>query len=432
MLILHYKLCLFLLFTNILALYYLYKAKKQYTKSNDKQNKISEYLSTIITTANFIRYGNLTARLEKQENKNLNDVSECINRMIETLNDREKMIVEYQTELHKKNTFLEAVINSLSDGLLIIDEDYRIIQTTNNINKWFGHKDKKLLNYDVSKFIKVASEKSINDLSNDQIFIEHSPNLAFRATTTKLDIEEHHNKYLIIIKDITTQKEIETLKEDFVATLTHDLKVPIVAESNMLNFLISEKFGEITPKQKEAIFNMQKSNKELLDLVQIVLETYKIKDDGVDIYKEPTDLSDLLLEVTSEMKPIGEANGNNLKLEIKDSLNLDIDKLQFKRVIKNLIQNAISHGQSNSDIEITMFKKDNFAIITVKDYGKGISKDDIGKIFNKYYSAAKKFRKIGTGLGLYLSKEIIKSHNGTLTVQSEEGNFTEFCISIPV
>jgi len=431
MLIINNKLFIVLIFTNIITLYYLYKIKTQYLNSQKRHSSISEYLSNITTTVDSIRYGNLIARLEKNQDKNLNDVSECINRMIETLNDREKMIVEYQGELKNKNDFLEVVINSLSDGLLILDEDYRIIRASTNINKWFGHTDKKLIDTNVSKFIKVAGETDIKNLSNDQIFVEHTPSLAFTAATVKLNSEEHHNKYLMTIKDVTTQKEIETLKEDFVATLTHDLKVPIVAESNMLKFLISEKFGEITPKQREAISNMQASNKELLDLVQIVLETYKIKDEGVDLYKENTNLNELINEVVNEMQPICENTNNPLKINLDSEIETVADRLQLKRVLKNLIQNAISHGHSDSDIELTMTHKDKMIFIKVKNYGRGISKEDTGKIFNKYYSASKKFRKIGTGLGLYLSQEIIKSHKGTLTVHSEENNFTEFCINLP-
>ena len=71
-------------------------------------------------------------------------------------------------------------------------------------------------------------------------------------------------------------------------------------------------------------------------------------------------------------------------------------------------------------------------MISVKDYGKGISKEDIDKIFNKYYSASKKFRKIGTGLGLYLSKEIVEAHGGKLVVHSEENKYTEFCITLTI
>ena len=81
--------------------------------------------------------------------------------------------------------------------------------------------------------------------------------------------------YIVILKNITDQKELETLKEDFVATLTHDLKVPIIAETNMIELFLNENFGPISEKQAFALKNMKTSNKELLDLVQIVLDTYK-------------------------------------------------------------------------------------------------------------------------------------------------------------
>ena len=115
----------------------------------------------------------------------------------------------------------------------------------------------------------------------------------------------------------------------------------------------------------------------------------------------------------------------------RNDFKIDVDYIQFKRVIKNLISNAISYGKSDTNIDIGAKDKSDCSIITVKDYGKGISKEDIDKVFNKYYSAHKKFRKIGTGLGLYLSKKLINAHGGDLTVESREGEYTEFIIKLP-
>ena len=96
-----------------------------------------------------------------------------------------------------------------------------------------------------------------------------------------------------------------------------------------------------------------------------------------------------------------------------------------------MIQNAISYGKQNSPIEITIGEIPKYIVISVKDYGAGISETDINKIFNKYYSAAKKFRKIGTGLGLYLALQIVRAHGGELSVKSVQGEYTEFCVMIP-
>lgn len=425
------NLCILLLLLNITLLGVIHGMHRKINHTKNRHSDISDYVANIISTINSVRYGNLIARLGKHPDKNLNEVSQCINRMIETLNDREKMIIEYQGELKRRNDFQEAVINSLSDGILVLDENNKIIQITNNIQKWFGDKTK-LLNKDVLKFIKIPDDKDIKTLENEEIFIENVSEKSFSASVTKINSEAHTNRYLMVIKDITNIKEIETLKEDFVATLTHDLKVPIIAESNMLNFLLSEKFGTLNEKQTEAIQNMQVSNDELLDLVHIVLDTYRISDRGIELYKAPVTLSAFLREITNEMEPIAEATKNHLILDIQDDDELLLDKVQMKRVLKNIIQNAISYGQTNSDIEIKLSKKDKNMLIAVKDYGKGISKEDIDKIFNKYYSASKKFRKIGTGLGLYLSKAIVEAHDGKLTVNSEENKYTVFCITLPL
>ena len=106
--------------------------------------------------------------------------------------------------------------------------------------------------------------------------------------------------------------------------------------------------------------------------------------------------------------------------------------MQLERVIKNLISNAISHSNTKKNIDIKISENQGMAIISVIDYGQGIPQEEINMIFNKYYSAAKKFRKIGTGLGLYLSQKIIESHGGEITVQSEEGVGTEFFVKLPM
>lgn len=392
--------------------------------------KIDDFFSDINQTVNSVRYGNLSARVDTKVPKETKNLSESINRMIETLNDREQMIVEYQAELTNQNQFLSALINSLSEGILVLDEKYIVLRANARVKKWL--KNPKLIGSSVFDFIKIPDDKEITELKEDEIFLRGTKDLYFKASIRQIDSKEHDDKYMIVINNYTNQREIDSLKEDFVATLTHDLKVPIIAEANMLEFFLQEKFGELNDKQKEALKTMSASNKELLELVQTVLDTYKIKEGEIDLHIENVSIQKMLDEVCDEMNAIAQKSHNNLVVDIKSDIFINVDYLQFKRVLKNLISNAISYGQSNSDIEITVKQKNNSAYILVKDYGKGISKEDIEKIFNRYFSASKKFRKIGTGLGLYLSQKIVQAHNGTLTVASKEGEYTEFCIKLPI
>ena len=393
--------------------------------------KINDYLGTITKTINSVRYGDLTKKIENADILNSEPLAESLNRMIETLNDREKMINEYQNELHRQNKLLEAVINSLSDGLVIIDGNYRILRATPKISDWFCTDGNKLIGEFITDYIEIPQRTSFDSLKESEITVLTDKASNFIANTVEIKLEDKKKRYVIVIRNVTDQKELESLKEDFVATLTHDLKVPIIAETNMLELFLNENFGKISDKQELALKNMQSSNRELLDLVQIVLDTYKFKSQTIRLYRENIMLKSFIEEIISDMLPIAEKTKNHLQFNLKRDIRVLADKIQLRRVLKNLIQNAISYGEANSPIDITIGEIPKYVVIKVKDYGKGIAKEDIDKIFNKYYSAAKKFRKIGTGLGLYLSFQIIKAHGGELTAESVEGEYTEFCVKLP-
>ena len=285
-------------------------------KSNKRWSKINDYLGKVTTTVDSVRYGDLTTKMSSLEHDHptYENVTGSINRMVETLNDREKMIAEYQSELMNQNRLLESVINSLSDGILIINDKFEILRATPNILKWFGiKKGKNIIGKNVFEYIQFSDDNvNTDNLQNAEVFIKHSPQNNFIINSQPL-MHIEKKRYVLIIKDITTEKEIETLKADFVATLTHDLKVPIVAASNMIDLFLNEKFGNISDKQKFALSNMKSSNSELLNLVQILLETYKISDKGMDLVKSDIDLNIFVEEVVFEMRPIA----NEAKIKIK-------------------------------------------------------------------------------------------------------------------
>ena len=401
-------------------------------QTNRRWSKINDYLGIVTNTVNSVRYGNLSTKIEEISHPTYQNVTNSINRMVDTLNDREKMIIEYQKELMRQNKLLESVINSLSDGILIVNEKGVILRATPKISTWFGIKGSDLIGKNIFDYIQIAENVGIEKLKNYDVFIKHSPANNFSISSVKLSLDDNKKRYVLLITDVTNERELEKLKEDFVATLTHDLKVPIVAETNMLNFFLDEKFGAINDKQKFALLNMKKSNKELVDLVQILLETYKMKEQGIKLFKENILLNGFLTDVIDEMQPIAVNAGLKINFTPKRDIKVYADPLQLERVIKNLISNAISHSNTSENIDIKTGELPGFITISVIDYGQGIPQDEIKLIFNKYYSAAKKFRKIGTGLGLYLSQQIIQSHGGEIIVDSEENVRTEFCVKLPI
>ena len=403
-------------------------------KTNKRWSKINDYLGKVTTTVDSIRYGDLSKKINT-DHPTYQNVTHSINRMVETLNDRERMIAEYQSELMNQNRLLESVINSLSDGILIINDKFEILRATPKILKWFGiKKGHDIIGKSIFDYIQLSDDSIKPDnFDNNEVFIKHTPTNNFLVSSQPL-MHIEKKRYVIIIKDVTVEKEIETLKTDFAATLTHDLKVPIIAAANMIDLFLNEKFGKISEKQQFALKNMKSSNNELLELVQVLLETYKIDDKGgIELYKENIDLNSFVDGVVEDMIPLTKDLNIKLNFISSDSdIKIKGDKMQLQRVIKNLVSNAINHSNTHKDIEVKIGEEKGFATISVIDYGQGIAKDEINMIFNKYYSAAKKLRKVGTGLGLYLSQQITQAHGGEITVESEENVRTEFCVKLPM
>jgi len=236
-----------------------------------------------------------------------------------------------------------------------------------------------------------------------------------------------------LIRDINKLKELEQIREDFSATLAHDLKIPILAEKNTLQFFLKGVFGETSDKQKIALENMQESNKDLLNLVNNLLDVYKHDAVFTEFHKEPADIKKLITECLNEISPLALKNNHTLENNIQDEvIEINMEKNEIKRVILNLLNNAIIYTQQGGIISVEHEINDSELIIKIKDNGKGISEADIDKIFDRYFSKDLKFRKVGTGLGLYLSKRIIEGHNGKIWAESTPEKGSTFSFSLPL
>ena len=236
-----------------------------------------------------------------------------------------------------------------------------------------------------------------------------------------------------LLRDIKKLKELDQIREDFSATLAHDLKIPIIAEKNTLQFFLKGTFGEISQKQEEALLNMLESNKDLLNLVNTLLAVYKYDAIPSEPEKEPVDIKVLITECLNEISSLAAKNNHSLENNIRSEIPLlNIDRNEIKRVVLNLLNNAITYTQPGGVISLDHEINDTDVIIKIKDNGRGISETDIAKVFDRYFSKAMKFRKVGTGLGLYLSKQIIENHNGKIWAESMADTGSIFSFSIPL
>lgn len=239
--------------------------------------------------------------------------------------------------------------------------------------------------------------------------------------------------FICVLGDISTGKELEGAKETFVATLTHDLKTPLLAQEMILDKLLSGKAGEVSFEQHRLLSGASASVKDLLEMVNATLLYYKLESTHLPLQRQSVSLLPLIKEVIETLRPLAEKR--ELLLEIESAVHLpqvSLDPVQMKRVFHNLLSNAIGYARRGSRIRINIEPESTDKVrIGIYNQGKGIPPDELPKVFEKYHSLSRRFKQIGTGLGLYISRRIVELHGGQIWAESEPGNETRFFVSLP-
>lgn len=410
-------------------------------------------MDQIAQVAKSVGKGDLTQRVNIKSKGKVGQLGNNINKMIESLQDREEKIIKYQKEIHQQKKYLQALINSLVDGIISINKNCIITGINPIVSIWVGLSEDEIIGKPLFQIIKCdckinCDSNEINTsmicpyiLQNERLLpteaqiinVISKTEKSLGVSTSQIYEGVEDLTFVIALRDITEFKEINKMRDDFIATLTHDLRVPILAEATTLKFFEKGMFGILTNKQKEAIENMTESNNGLLSLVNSLLDTYKYESGKTELIKEPTNIKKLVQECISELYPISQKNNQKLNDFCSTEIPLiNVDKSEIKRVIVNLLNNSLIHTQKGGIINIKAEENNNELIVEVTDNGKGIPDAEINIIFDRFFSTAKKFRKVGTGLGLYLSKQIIEKHNGKIWVESTLGSGSTFFFSLPI
>lgn len=236
---------------------------------------------------------------------------------------------------------------------------------------------------------------------------------------------------------VDERDEIARQRADFVSRLTHDLRTPLVAADRMLNLFQQGALGEMSEPMAEAVATMSRSNRNLLDMVNTLLEVYRFEAGRKVLNFAPVDITEIINEVIDELKPLAEEKGLSLTLE--ENLNdeqlttVEGDRLELRRVLTNLVGNAIKftdEGAVNVHVKQAIEQEKPQLIVVVQDTGPGVSPKEQKTLFERFRKG--KHRNSGSGLGLHLSQRILESHHGTIQLDSEKGKGSVFTIQLPL
>ena len=230
---------------------------------------------------------------------------------------------------------------------------------------------------------------------------------------------------------ITKSKTAEKIKTDFIANVSHELRTPLNAIIGFSDLLQNKRIGELNEKQTGYVKDIQASSINLLGMINEILDISKLENSSTQLVKQTFDISMVINEVTTLLYPLFEKKNIKLIKNIEEfEINADYQKI--KQVLFNLLSNALKFTKNK--IKIIVQKIDSKVVIKVIDNGIGIEKKNQKKIFNKFtqindYSTK---NESSTGLGLTISKEFVKLHNGKIEVESELNKGATFIITLPI
>jgi signal transduction histidine kinase len=256
----------------------------------------------------------------------------------------------------------------------------------------------------------------------------------------RLNAQLDHSAKLLIRRDLELSRandklqQLDRMKSEFVALVTHQLRTPLSGIKWSLSMILNGEMGDMTPEQKTYLLKTYESNERMIDLINDLLQADRLESGMMKFSFQPTQLLDLMDNILIEVSPLAEHKKVRLVYGSREQVpTLSIDPQNMRVVIQNLIENAIKYTPAGGTVTIDVINKGHCVEVTVKDTGIGIPKRDQKNIFQRFYRApnAVLTETVGSGLGLYIVKNIIDHHHGTIGFTSEQGKGTMFTIILP-
>lgn len=352
----------------------------------------------------------------------------------------------------------EAIIFNLTDGLLMYDEKNAIVLVNPRAEEILKIKAQDILGKEIkSEFFKTEPKffalsqaffpslaQAARQLNPEkegypkihEITLRDPHNLILQTTTLPV---YNPNKevigFLKIIRDITREKLIERTKSEFISIAAHQLRTPLSAIKWIFRMLIEGDIGKVTAEQLDFLKKGDESNERMIKLVSDLLDIARIEEGRFGYEFKEANLGDIISSAIKDIQLKVEEQSVRLILTLpKEKLpTVKVDVAHLTQAIQNLVDNAIRYSSPAGKVNISVEKANQYLKVTIKDEGIGIPKNQLDRVFTKFFRAdnAVRLQTEGSGLGLYIVRNIIRRHGGEIKVESEEGKGSTFSFIIP-
>lgn len=345
----------------------------------------------------------------------------------------------YASRLKDEKKKIEAIIDSMSEGVIVTDYEDNILLFNPAAQKVFDNKNN-VLGTNLSNFIKRHNlNKVFEEAYKTGQPITKEINLPLSEKILKANVSVLKNQsekaigFVTVLEDITKLKELDEMKSEFISIVSHELRTPLTSIKGYASLLSNGKLGQLEDKQKQCLDIINTESDRLTNLINDVLDLSKMESGKMQLKREMVHIK----EIYDKLIIHNLAKDKNIK--IKPNFQKRLPKIyaepeKILQVFTNLISNAIKFTPENGTIFVNVERVHDYVVVDIIDTGIGMPKKDLNNIFNKFYQVEKHMtrKQGGTGLGLAIVKEIINLHSGLLTANSKEDEGSKFSFAIPI
>jgi PAS domain S-box-containing protein len=345
---------------------------------------------------------------------------------------------------NKTNFSLEnlSIISYLKDGILIFDKNDKLFAMNPQAEKFLNIKKEKVLGKSVlgmtysPSLRRLVSFLGVEITETNQKELQLDENLILETSSVQIKNQKDKMASLVILHDITKEKMSQEIKSRFIALAAHQLRTPSSAVKWSMKMLLAGEMGELTLKQKETIEKTYKTNEKMIALINDLLDITKIEEGRYISKKVLADILEVIksaIELSQDM-----IDRKSIKFSFKTPRmpipKIMLDKERMKMAIGNILDNAVKYTPAKGKISILLKIKKEEVEIQIKDNGIGIPYNEQKNMFNIFHrgSNASKVDTEGTGLGLFVAKNIIEAHEGAIWFHSRVNKGTIFYLTVPI
>jgi PAS domain S-box-containing protein len=383
-----------------------------------------------------IRDGNLDLVVQIDSRDEIGRLSEAFNDMALSLRALRR---SDQAKLARTQEATKETFSRLPDVVAIADLDGKIEISTESAKKLFGLK--------VGAFVQDASVEHLSRLFHNivdqdplkhleeeklfQLFVSGEERYFHANAAPMTDRDGHLTGVILIMKDVTEQRQVEELKSGLVSMVSHQLKTPLTSIRMAVHLLLEEKAGPLTEKQVELLVAAREESDLLHSILIKLLDISRIESGRDQMDCQSVSPHILVREALEPFRRVAQEGGIDLETMIPDNLPMVYaDTGQMDHVFSNLLSNALRYTAPGGRISVTAETEGKFVRFFVTDTGSGIPHQFLQRIFEQFFRVPDQKQETGTGLGLSIAKEIIEAHGGNINVESKEGQGATFSFTL--